>query len=210
MAIDRTENAVEMKSDWERMAAGEYYGSRDAEIAAAYVKGQEYLDELNTIPNGQREQRIAVLKKSWLKYESGYVLSPVRWWYGHIEFNGTAFINVDCILMDDAKISFGHKVAVGPRCTFITVSHPLELNDRIRVDKDDKITSTRNIAKPIVIEDGAWIAANVTVLPGVTIGARSVIGAGSVVTKSIPPDVFAAGNPCRIIKKLGSAKQLKR
>jgi maltose O-acetyltransferase len=191
-----------VKSDWEKMAAGEYYGSRDPEIADAYAKGQINLGDLNSLPNEQREQRVAILKKSFLKYESGYVLSPVRWWYGHIEFNGTVFINVDCILMDDAKISFGHKVAVGPRCTFITVSHPLELNDRVRVDADDKIISTRNIAKAITVKEGVWIAANVTILPGVTIGARSVIGAGSVVTKSIPPDVFAAGNPCRVIKKI--------
>ena len=186
------------------MAAGEYFSSRDDEIAAAYAKGQENLHELNAIPNSQRERRDVVLKKSWKKYETGFVLSPVRWWYGHILFKGTAFINVDCILMDEATISFGHKVAVGPRCTFITVSHPLELSDRVRVDEEDRITSTSNIAKPITIEDGAWIAANVTVLPGVTIGARSVIGAGSVVTKSVPPDVFAAGNPCRVLKKINN------
>jgi maltose O-acetyltransferase len=197
-----------MKSDWEKMAAGEFFSSRDPEVNAASAKGQEYLARLNAIPNNQREERIAILKSAWLKYETGYVLSPVRWWYGHIEFHGTAFINVDCILMDEAKISFGHKVAVGPRCTFITVSHPLEINARVRVDDNDRITETRNIALPITIEDGAWIAANVTILPGVTIGARSVIGAGSVVTKSIPPDVFAAGNPCRVIKKINNASQL--
>jgi maltose O-acetyltransferase len=93
-------------------------------------------------------------------------------------------------------------VMIGPNCAFYPVGHPMKAADRIRRDAAGKPIGQITTGAPIVIEDEVWIGGNVIILPGVTIGARSMIGAGSVVTKSIPPDVFAAGNPCKVIRPL--------
>jgi acetyltransferase-like isoleucine patch superfamily enzyme len=93
-------------------------------------------------------------------------------------------------------------VKFGPNCALYPVGHPLKARERAFLNAATGERRNMTTGAPIVIEDDVWLGGNVIVLPGVTIGARSVIGAGSVVTKSIPPDVFAAGNPCRVIKPI--------
>jgi len=100
--------------------------------------------------------------------------------------------NFGLTVLDEAEVRIGRNVMIGPNCSLITITHDLDHKER---------ASGLMQALPITIGDDVWIAANVTVLPGVTIGARSVIGAGSVVTKDIPADVVAAGNPARVIKE---------
>lgn len=114
--------------------------------------------------------------------------------YGYnIEIGENFFANFNCVILDEAKVTFGDNVFVAPNCGFYTAGHPLD-------------SERRNLgleyARPITVGDNVWIGAAVSVLPGVTIGHDSVIGAGSVVNRDIPPYSLAAGNPCRVIRKI--------
>lgn len=111
--------------------------------------------------------------------------------YIHIEAN--CFINRNCYFMDGGGIYLGKNVFMGPNCGLYTAIHPLDYAAR---------NKGLELAKPITIKDNVWIGGNVTILPGVTIGSGSVIGAGSVVTKDIPENVVAIGNPCKVLKKI--------
>lgn len=112
------------------------------------------------------------------------------------------FININATLLDSYPITIGASVQIGPNCGLYPVGHPIEARGRSFRHPGTGEKRSFTSGRPIVIEDDVWMGGHVVVLPGVTIGARSVIGAGSVVTKSIPPDVFAAGNPCRVIRPI--------
>jgi len=114
--------------------------------------------------------------------------------YGYnIEVDDNFYANVGCVILDGAKVKFGRNVFVAPCCGFYTASHPLDVAQR---------TAGLEYARPITVGDNVWIGGHVCVLPGVTIGDNSVIGAGSVVNKDIPANVVAAGNPCRVIRRI--------
>jgi maltose O-acetyltransferase len=111
----------------------------------------------------------------------------------NIKLGKNVLINYDCILLDTAEISVGDNTMIGPGSKIVTASHPIDAEKR----KDWSVSG-----RPVKIEEDVWIGAGVIVLPGVTVGARSIIGAGSVVTKDVPSDVIVAGNPARIIRAL--------
>jgi len=111
----------------------------------------------------------------------------------NIKLGRNVLINYDCILLDTALISIGDNTLIGPGSKLVTASHPLEPEKR----KDWSVSG-----KPITIEEDVWLGAGVVIIPGVTVGARSIVGAGSVVTKDVPPDTIVVGNPARIIRKL--------
>lgn len=118
---------------------------------------------------------------------------PFYFIYGkNIHLGEGTFINMNCSFIDDGKISVGKNVLFGPGVTVVTVGHPVtpEMREYMYTD-------------PVTIEDNVWIGAAVTICPGVTIGRNSVIGAGSVVTRDIPADSVAVGNPCRVIRQIG-------
>ena len=96
------------------------------------------------------------------------------------------------VILDANKVTFGNNVQIGPNCGFYTSGHPIDKETRRKVE----------FAKPIVVGNDVWIGGNVCVMPGVTIGDNTIIGAGSVVTKDIPSNVVAVGNPCKIIKEI--------
>ena len=112
--------------------------------------------------------------------------------YGYnIEFGGFVYINHNSVFLDCAKIKIGANTIIGPNCGFYTAAHPTDAKERLK---------GLEYAKPITIGKEVWIGGNTTIMPGVSIGDRAVIGAGSVVTKNIPPNVVAVGNPCIPIK----------
>lgn len=114
--------------------------------------------------------------------------------YGYnIEIGEDFYANVGCVILDGAKVKFGHNVFVAPNCGFYTAEHPINAAQR---------TAGLEYARPITVGNNVWIGGHVSVLPGVTIGDNSVIGAGSVVNKDIPANVVAAGNPCRVIRHI--------
>ena len=114
--------------------------------------------------------------------------------YGYnIEVGENFYANVNCVMLDGARIIFGDNVFIAPNCGFYTAGHPLDVPRR---------NQGLEYAYPITVGNNVWIGAQVCVLPGVTIGDNCVIGAGSVVTKSIPANSLAVGNPCRVIRQL--------
>lgn len=115
----------------------------------------------------------------------------------NIHFKQGGFLNTGVKILDLATVTIGEYVQIGPDTVISTAGHPLDLAERVRP------VATAN---PIVIGDNVWIGAKAVILDGVTIGDRSVIGAGSVVTKDIPADVVAVGNPCRVIKTIEQSK----
>jgi maltose O-acetyltransferase len=185
------------------MLAGGTFLAPDDECDAVEQRAATLLDAFNATPMSQMEQRIGILKQALIRYEPGVMLSPVRWQYGHLDIGQGCFFNWDCLFLDNARITFGVGVAVGPRSQFITSGHPLRAIERARFDEaGSRVIGAVCTSAPIVVEDDVWIGAGVIVLPGVIIGARSVIGAGSVVNRSIPPDSLAVGNPCRVVRAI--------
>lgn len=190
------------RSVLQTMLAGGLFPAPDAECEAVEARAMALLDELNATPMSQMAKRVDILQRALIRYEPGYLNSPVRWQYGHLDIDKGCFFNWDCLFLDNAKITFGPFVAVGPRTQFITSGHPLRAADRTALDANGNFAHVWVTSAPITVEESVWIGAGVIVLPGVTIGARSMIGAGSVVTKSVPPDSLAYGNPCRVVRQI--------
>jgi maltose O-acetyltransferase len=107
-------------------------------------------------------------------------------------------MNVDCVILDVAPVSIGDNTQLGPAVQVYTATHPLDAAER---------RSGLEYGRSIAIGSDVWIGGAAVICPGVTIGSRSVIGAGSVVTRDIPDDVFAAGNPCRVIRSLAASEE---
>ncbi len=164
----------------------------------SYMKARKLLLEVNACRTSQ-DARV-YLEQMLGKYPaSAAIVPPFYCDLGpHIELGEHAFLNMDCMILDEARVIFKDRCAIGPRCCFYTAIHPM----------DAKIRATGlEICKPIVIEEDVWMGGSCVVNGGVTIHAGSVIGSGSVVTRDIPPHVFAAGNPCRVIREIGQEEQ---
>ena len=159
-----------------------------------------YLDELfafNQIPPSQVAQRNAMLKKMFAEYgEGSYIESPLRTNFGgrHVHVGKSVYANFNLTLVDDTHIYVGDHTMFGPNVTVATAGHPIDPALRRKGYQYNA---------PVRIGENCWLGAGVIVLPGVTIGDNVVIGAGSVVTKDIPSNVVAVGNPCRVLRPVG-------
>ncbi len=172
-----------------------YAALGDEEMIDELRQCEQECFEINNIPPAQRDLRNARIKK--LLGKTGEVFNvnaPFHCDFGkNIEVGNHFFANFNLTILDENLVTFGDHVYIGPNCSFFTPLHPLDVEQR-----------NRNIqsALPIHVGNNVWFGGNVTVLPGVTIGNNVTIGAGSVVTHDIPADVLAAGNPCKVIRKL--------
>lgn len=166
----------------------------------AHALNQKY----NSLTEYQIEERKAVLKELLGELNEGVSFNgPIRFHYGvHTKIGKNTFINFNFTCQDDTTVIIGENCDFGPNVTIVTPLHPMLSNERKRLTCPDGTKKRLCWAKPVVVGNGCWLCANVTVLPGVTIGENCVIGAGSVVTKSIPANSFAAGNPCKVIRTL--------
>ncbi len=134
---------------------------------------------------------------------------PITFHYGvHTKIGSNTFINFNFTCQDDTEVIIGEECDIGPNVTITTAMHPLLRSERKALMCPDGEARRLCYAKPVRIGNGCWICANVVILPGVTIGDGSVIGAGSVVTKDIPAGCIAAGNPCRVIRMLTEADSM--
>jgi maltose O-acetyltransferase len=188
-----------MRSQRERMLSGEPYRADDPELVAGRTACQRLLEVFNASPaDDERAQH--VLHQLFGSLGEGSVILPrLQCDYGaQIAVGAGCFINYDAILLDCASIIIGDNVSIGPRAQLVTALHPVDDYEARRAGWES--------AAPIVLGDNVWLAAGVIVCPGVTIGANSVIGAGSVVIVDIPAGVLAAGNPCRVIRELNGAQ----
>lgn len=189
-------------SVYQSMLNGGAYHSPEPECVERATFVGDRLRAFNATQPHDLANRQRLLREMLLSYEPGIIVGPLTLEYGHLILEAGVYINWDCMFVDNARITLRKNVMLGPRCLFITASHSLDPMQRAQFDVDGTARGGKGFTAPIVVEDHVWIGAHVTVLPGVTIGARSTIGAGSVVTRDVPPGVLAFGNPCRVQREL--------
>lgn len=191
------------RTERERMLAGELYDSRDPALLARYRLARQLLRDLASPDADDLEVKNRLLTR--LLGSLGrdvWIELPFFCDYGeNIHLGDGVFINYNCVLLDDNRIEIGDHVLIGPAVQIYTATHPLLAAERISGGQDGQAPYVTRTA-PVRIGTQAWIGGGAILQPGVEIGARTTIGAGSVVTRSIPADVFAAGNPCRVIREL--------
>ena len=180
----------------EKMLAGEWYDANyDKDLLNMRLKAETYCYEFNNARPQSIEQTESLKKILGTEIPQGVtVLAPVYFDYGsNTTFGENTFVNHGCYFMDGAKITIGSHVFIGPFCGFYTATHPMDYTSRNKgLEK----------ALPIKIGNNCWFGANVSVMPGVTIGNGCVIAAGSVVTKDLPDNCLAAGVPATIKRKI--------
>ncbi|MBT8211071.1 MAG: sugar O-acetyltransferase [Eudoraea sp.] len=186
----------------EKMLQGEVYNSRDPELLGMYHRARKLLRAYNSLDSQlleEREELLDTLLKS--RGKGVWIEAPFFCDYGsNISIGPHTFINVNCMFLDNNTIRIGKNGLIGPYVQIYTASHPLNAGERIIEEEGSSRYLT--FAKPVVIGDNVWIGGNSLIFPGVSIGDNVTIGAGSVVTKDIPDNVFAFGNPCEAQRKL--------
>lgn len=179
-----------MGSEREKMLSGRDYVASDPELAAMSARCRRALHAYNAeLEPDRRDELLRGLLGS--VGEGACIRSPFQCDYGvHLAVGARTFLNVGCVILDCARVTIGDDVQIGPSVQLLTPDHPRDPARR---------RSGVESAHPITIGDDVWLGGGVIVLPGVTIGARTIIGAGSVVTRDVPADVVAVGNPCRVL-----------
>jgi maltose O-acetyltransferase len=179
----------------ERMLAGELYLADDPVLAEEQARAARLLDRFNKSGvDGGAERRGLLLELLGELGEGSEIKPPLRCDYGsRIRVGARTFVNYGLVALDVASIEIGDDVQIGPNVQLLTPTHPIDPDTR---------RAKWEAAEPIAIEANAWLGGGVIVLPGVTIGENTVVGAGSIVTKDLPPNVVAAGNPARVGRSL--------
>lgn len=184
-----------MKTEKEKMLTGELYNPLDSQLNDERFNARILFQQLNKTSENEIEERKKLLSK--LIPNAGknlWVEPPFYCDYGwNIETGDGVFFNFNCVVLDVMPVKIGSRTLMAPNVQIYTATHPIDYKQRA--------LGLEN-AKPVTIGEDVWIGGNVTICPGVTIGDRAVIGAGSVVTKNIPSDVLAVGNPCKVIRTL--------
>lgn len=181
----------------ERMEKGMVYDASASEILMEQLPLMDKLWEFNQLKPSDWEKKEKFMKEAFAECgENCYIELPFRANFGgrHVHFGNNVYANYNLTLVDDGHIYVGNRVMFAPNVTVATPNHPIVPGLR---------RAALQYNKDVHIEENAWIGANVVILPGVTIGRNSVIGAGSVVTKDIPANVVAYGNPCRVQREIG-------
>ena len=183
-------------TQYERMVRGLIYDPNDPEILAEQVPFQDRLWAFNQLKPSESLQKQQYMKEVFASCgEGNYIELPFRanWGGHHLHLGSGIYANFNLTLVDDGEIYVGDRVMFGPNVTLATASHPLDPKLRGR---------GLQYNREIHIGENCWICAGVTILPGVTIGRNTVIGAGSIVTRDIPENVLAVGSPCRVLREI--------
>jgi len=183
-----------MKSEKEKMLVGELYNPLDPQLCWERDRCRDLCLLLNATRENQKEERQRLLAELFGKKTDAWIQPPFFCDYGtNISLGTKVFFNFNCVVLDVAPVTIGSNVLFGPSVQIYTATHPISAVERRKWLES---------AKPITIGSDVWVGGGAIICPGVTIGDRSVIGAGSVVTSDIPSDVIAAGNPARVIRTL--------
>ena len=188
----------------EKMLAGQLYDPSDSDLDQLRLKARKLARSYNLTDENEREKQFQILKELLVNTpEIPGLQAPIYFDYGcNTYFGKCSGANFNFTCLDVCPVHIGDNVMIGPNVTIATPMHPMlpeERNFRLR---EDGTLYNLEYAKPVTIENDCWLAANVVVCGGVTIGEGSVIGAGSVVTKNIPPHSLAVGNPCKVIREI--------
>ena len=209
-ALARELGTEEPVREFDKMIRGELYDPSDKELVAMRTRARKLAREYNMSEEDEQEKRQRILHALFGAAENIYCEPPLRFDYGCNTFVGDCFFsNFTLVILDCAPVRIGKQCFVGPNVTIATPVHPLLARDRIMRPSPDGGKFDYEYAKPVTIGDNVWLASNVVVCGGVTIGSDTVIGAGSVVTRDIPAGVLAAGNPCRVIRPLTEKDKMK-
>ena len=178
----------------EKMLSGELYDPMDAELVAARARARELCQAFNATRESEQDARRAILRQLLGSgAETVWMQPPFFCDYGtNIQLGERVFFNYNCVVLDVCRIRIGDFTLFGPGVQILTPLHPLEA----------ELRRTQEFGKPVEIGSDVWVGGGALILPGVRIGSRSVIGAGSVVTRDVPDGVLAAGNPCRVIRSV--------
>ena len=193
-----------MKTELEKCLSGEVFNGSDNELVAMTLNAKRLLKELNNADYADVALKKSILQKLFGKIgENVHIDIDFHCEYGkHILIGNKVVINMNCTFVDNNIIEIGNNVLIASNVQIYTATHSTKVHERM-VDEQEKGTEIcKTYALPIKFCDGAWIGGGAIILPGVTIGENSVIGAGSVVTHSIPDNCVAVGNPCRVIKQI--------
>ncbi|GAA5556739.1 putative acetyltransferase SA2342 [Acinetobacter schindleri] len=187
-------------NEMQKAAAGLLYDANyDTEVLEMRMSAKIVLHEFNHMNPSNQAERNKILENLFGEIGENFVIEgPFHCDYGfNIQIGNNFYANVNLVILDGAKVTIGDNVFIAPNVGIYTAGHPLEKDLR---------NKGLEYAKPISIGNNVWIGAGVSIMPGVTIGDNSVIGAGSIVTRPIPSNVVAVGNPCRVLKKIDDFK----
>lgn len=172
------------------MLAGQLYNPADPELVAERLHAQRLRQALNQLDPADLDRKAELFGQP----VSGFITPPFHCDYGYnIALGENVYFNANCVVLDVMPVRIGNNVLIGPGVHIYTATHPIEAEER---------RTGLESGKPVTIEDDVWIGGRVVVCPGVRIGAGSVIGTGSVVTRDIPSGVLAAGSPCKVIRRI--------
>jgi maltose O-acetyltransferase len=184
-----------MATEKEKMLSGHMYDATDPQLRAEHRRARDLCKTLNDSHDNEQELRERIIRELFGRAgDAIWIETPFYCDYGaNITLGNRVFFNYNCVILDPASVVIGSDVLFGPAVQVYTANHPIAASER---------RSWRESAQPVEIGSDVWVGGGAIICPGVHIGSRSVIGAGSVVTNDIPEDVFAAGNPCRRIRYL--------
>jgi maltose O-acetyltransferase len=184
-----------MPSEKDKMLAGELYDPLDPQLAAGRRRARDLIKALNESRDDEQELRARLIRELFGSAGEGVWIEPPFYCdYGtNITLGSKVFFNFNCVVLDPAPVRIGDNVLFGPAVQVYTAAHPLSAAQR---------RTWREFARAVEIGSDVWVGGGAIICPGARIGARSVIGAGSVVTRDVPEGVFAAGNPCRVVRAL--------
>lgn len=184
----------------EKMLAGQLYDCGDEELIDRWHEAKQLQKEYNNTISTDSEKLDQILQKLiGTRGENVWISAPVFVDYGeNIHIGDNVEINMNCVFLDCNRIDIGNNCGIGPAVQIYTVSHPIKANERLA----ENSTFWKSQTAPVKIGNNVWIGGGSIILPGVTIGDNTTIGAGSVVTKDIPNNVLAVGNPCRVVRDL--------
>ncbi len=184
-----------MVTEKEKMLSGDMYDATDPQLTAERRRARDLCKSLNESRDSEQELRERIIRELFGSAGDAIWIEPPFYCdYGsNITLGSKVFFNFNCVILDPASVIIDSNVLFGPGVQVYTATHPISASDR---------RTSREFAQPVEIGSDVWVGGAAIICPGVRIGSRSVIGAGSVVTSDIPEDVFAAGNPCRVIRHL--------
>lgn len=183
-----------MRSEREKMLAGERYDPMDAELVAGRARARDLCRDLNATRDADAQERRRILVDLFgMGGDTVWMQPPFYCDYGvNIELGERVFFNFNCVVLDVCPVRIGSFTFFGPAVQIYTALHPMNA-ERRRVEE---------FGRPVEIGSDVWIGGAAVILPGVRIGSRAVIGAGSVVTRDVPEGVLAVGNPCRVVREI--------